>query len=76
MEKSAVQEEILFLIYPELLMSKVICARMEKSESVVITGAKRYSNYSEYSAKTKFAGEFEDTQPLDSFGRIGMSYLS
>ena len=75
MRKGAVQEEILFLIFPELFMTKAVCSKMERSEALVITGPKRYSNYTGYSHKTKFTGKHEDSQPIDELGRIGMEFL-
>jgi poly(ADP-ribose) glycohydrolase len=71
MNKGMVQEEILFMIFPELMMAKLMCSKMEKSEAIVIKGVKRFSNYTGYSNKTKYTGEFEECQKLDSFGRIG-----
>ena len=71
MRKGSVQEEILFMIFPELIAWRVIWAKMEASEAIVIAGAKRYSKYSGYSSKTKFEGIFEEKQPIDEFGRIG-----
>lgn len=70
MRKGLVQEEILFMIFPEFLLAKAVCAKMEKSEAIVVTGLKRFSKYTGYSNKTKFTGKFNDEQPLDSHGRI------
>ena len=47
---------------------------MEASEAVVIVGAKRFSKYSQYRSKTKFEGTYDDKQPIDKFGRIGIHY--
>ena len=52
-------------------MSSVICAKMEKSEAIVITGAKQFSKNSGYSNKTRFDGKVDDDQPIDELGRIG-----
>lgn len=35
-----VQEEILFLIYPELMVSCLFCEKMTPSEAIIIKGAK------------------------------------
>ena len=45
----AVQEEIRFVICPELLISCLLCEKMGDRECVVIKGAERFSNYSGYS---------------------------
>jgi len=60
MRKGAVQEEILFLEFPELVLSAAVWAKMEKWEAIVITGVKQYSDHTGYSNKTKFAGTVED----------------
>ena len=76
MRKGSVQEEILFIIYPEFLASRVFWAKMEASEAIVIVGIKRFSNYSGYSSKTKFEGAFEDKQSLDNYGRIDRAFVA
>ena len=40
-----VQEEIRFLICPELIVSRLFCEELDANECVVITGAEQYSNY-------------------------------
>ena len=45
----AVQEEIRFMICPELLISCLLCEKLGDRECVVIKGAERFSNYSGYS---------------------------
>ena len=72
LHRGCVQEEILFLTFPELLAAKAICAKMQPSEAVVIVGAKRYSKYVGYgSSSTKFDGAYADKQPIDKHNRIG-----
>lgn len=75
MRQGMVQEEILFMIMPELFISKVLCTKMEDNEAIVVTGAKRFSKYTGYSHKTTFAGVFEEDQTLDELNRIGMALL-
>ncbi|CAI2366239.1 unnamed protein product [Moneuplotes crassus] len=70
MNHGCVQEEILFLIYPELLMALILCPKMEKNEAIMIKGPKRYSNYTGYGFSTEYTGPFDDKQPLDSDSRI------
>ncbi|VDM38707.1 unnamed protein product [Toxocara canis] len=43
-----VQEEIRFLICPEMIVSMLLCERMDHNESIVIVGAQRYSDYEGY----------------------------
>lgn len=53
-------------------MSSVVCAKMERYESVTVTGAKLFANNTGYSNKTKFSGKAEETLTIDSLGRIGI----
>eukprot|EP00050_Salpingoeca_kvevrii_P010786 m.10398 g.10398 ORF g.10398 m.10398 type:complete len:720 (-) comp3077_c0_seq2:78-2237(-) len=66
----AVQEEIRFLVCPELIVSRLLCERLSDRESVVITGAERYSNYSGYSSSLKFEGDMKDKTPRSRSGFI------
>eukprot|EP01079_Euglenida_sp_SAG-EU17-18_P011707 gene11707-2129_t len=50
-----VQEEILFMIRPECIVSQLLCPRMDTSEAVWITGAERFSNYSGYGGSMEFS---------------------
>ena len=67
---AAVQEEILLLIFPEMLFSLLLFPVMKENEAIVIKGVKRYSKYSGYSSSLKYNGQFEDNHPLDSSNRI------
>jgi len=42
------QEEIRFLICPEMIISCLICEKMQPDEAILIVGAERYSNYDGY----------------------------
>jgi poly(ADP-ribose) glycohydrolase len=64
--RGAIQEEIRFIISPELIASLLFTARMEDHEVVVIKGSERFSKYSGYSYTFEWAGNFEDNAPLDS----------
>jgi len=55
-----VQEEILFLISPELIVSKLFTERLLDNEVLIITGFERYSDYTGYSSKFKYTGEYND----------------
>jgi poly(ADP-ribose) glycohydrolase len=49
---------------------------MKPHESILITGVKRYSNYSGYAMSLKFGGSYEDKQPLDAFDRIKRTFTA
>eukprot|EP01124_Arcella_intermedia_P031831 TRINITY_DN7291_c0_g1_i1.p2 TRINITY_DN7291_c0_g1~~TRINITY_DN7291_c0_g1_i1.p2 ORF type:complete len:440 (-),score=97.78 TRINITY_DN7291_c0_g1_i1:1427-2746(-) len=63
LEGGCVQEEILFVIKPECLVSMLICERMEPNEAILITGAEQFSGYSGYGLTMKFSGPHENTIP-------------
>ncbi|EYB96496.1 hypothetical protein Y032_0150g2784 [Ancylostoma ceylanicum] len=68
----AVQEEIRFLICPEMIVSSLLCERMGPLEAVHIIGAQRYSSYSGYGRTLKWL-PFEygyGTEPRDEFRRV------
>lgn len=44
----SVQEEILFLIYPELNTVCLFSERMQSNEAIIMKGARRYADYSGY----------------------------
>ncbi|KAI8841962.1 hypothetical protein BJ741DRAFT_593764 [Chytriomyces cf. hyalinus JEL632] len=68
LEQGAVQEEILFIIYPEMLASLLFCEEMKDNEAIFIAGAERFSSYSGYSKSFKWTGGFKDATPCDSRG--------
>ncbi|EFO93557.1 CRE-PME-3 protein [Caenorhabditis remanei] len=49
-----VQEEIRFLMCPEMIVSMLLFDRMEPDEAISIVGAQVYSSYSGYSGKLKW----------------------
>eukprot|EP00479_Gromia_sphaerica_P005370 TRINITY_DN16401_c0_g1_i1.p1 TRINITY_DN16401_c0_g1~~TRINITY_DN16401_c0_g1_i1.p1 ORF type:complete len:115 (+),score=22.44 TRINITY_DN16401_c0_g1_i1:57-401(+) len=68
--QGCVQEEIRFLVCPELIVSRLICRAMGPLESIIIVGAEQFSKYSGYSRTFTCEGPFIDKTPLDSEGRI------
>ena len=54
--RGAVQEEILFAIAPELVVSCLVCEVLLSREALVIRGADRYSDYSGYASDFRWAG--------------------
>ena len=63
MGSGCVQEEIRFSICPEMLVSLLVCEKMEPNECVFLIGCERYSSYEGYSKSFKFAGNYEDYTP-------------
>lgn len=69
LEGGCVQEEILFSIKPECLVSMLMCAKMEDNESIHITGAEQFSAYSGYARSFRYGGDVVDGTPRDEHGR-------
>jgi len=60
-----VQEEILFLIYPELFVTTLIIPKIEARDAVVVHGVTRCNNYSGYKTSFKYDGDFtEDSNDI------------
>ncbi|KAL6740258.1 hypothetical protein Aduo_013629 [Ancylostoma duodenale] len=67
----AVQEEIRFLICPEMVVSSLLCERMGPLEAIHIIGAQRYSSYSGYGRTLKWLPfEGYGSEPRDEFRRV------
>lgn len=64
-----VQEEIRFVINPELLVSKLFTEALKPQEALVMMGSEQFSEYSGYASSFTFAGDFEDETPRDASGR-------
>ncbi|KAM4703493.1 poly(ADP-ribose) glycohydrolase [Rhinophrynus dorsalis] len=64
-----VQEEIRFIINPELIVSRLFTEVLDDNECLIITGAEQYSNYTGYADTYKWAGSHEDEAPRDEWQR-------
>ncbi|XP_017055066.1 poly(ADP-ribose) glycohydrolase [Drosophila ficusphila] len=64
-----VQEEIRFVICPELLVGKLFTESLRPFESLVMLGAERYSNYTGYAGSFEWSGNCDDPTPRDSSRR-------
>ncbi|KAK2178357.1 hypothetical protein NP493_546g02036 [Ridgeia piscesae] len=67
--RGCVQEEIRFVICPELILSLLFTEVLTDNEAVVITGSQRYSDYKGYATSFEWAGGHNDKIPRDSWGR-------
>lgn len=66
----AVQEEIRFLICPEMIVTRLFTECLEKNESLIMKGCERFSNYTGYAGKFKWGGDFVDKTLRDQWGRM------
>ncbi|KAG0297684.1 hypothetical protein BGZ96_005348 [Linnemannia gamsii] len=69
LEKGAVQEEIRFMICPEMIVSRLFCQQLEANEAVLIKGVERYSNHIGYSKTFEWFSDHRDSTPRDKLGR-------
>lgn len=64
-----VQEEIRFVINPEMILGMLFCESMGATEAIVMTGCEQFSKYRGYSNSFKWAGKFNDDTPRDDMRR-------
>uniref|UniRef100_A0A1S4DU34 poly(ADP-ribose) glycohydrolase n=1 Tax=Cucumis melo TaxID=3656 RepID=A0A1S4DU34_CUCME len=69
LHSGCVQEEIRFMINPELITGMLFLPAMADNEAIEIVGAERFSNYTGYAFNFCFAGNHEDKREIDSLGR-------
>lgn len=58
LRNGCVQEEILFAIFPELIVAKLLCEEMEDDEAIIVYRVRRFARYSGYADSFKYEGEF------------------
>jgi len=77
-DNTCLQEQILFVIYPELFVTCLVCEKMLDHEAVIITGVQQFATYKGYSETFKFAGPISDplSTKQDSLGRIPRQILA
>ncbi|XP_076754595.1 poly(ADP-ribose) glycohydrolase [Xylocopa sonorina] len=64
-----VQEEIRFVICPELMVTMLVTEKLDDTEALIVSGVERYSQYKGYSNSFKWVGDYVDETPRDSSGR-------
>nr|DBA15447.1 TPA: hypothetical protein GDO54_004656 [Pyxicephalus adspersus] len=64
-----VQEEIRFIINPELIASRLFTEELDANECLIIIGAEQYSEYKGYAETYKWDRVHEDPAPRDSWQR-------
>uniref|UniRef100_A0A6N2K799 poly(ADP-ribose) glycohydrolase n=1 Tax=Salix viminalis TaxID=40686 RepID=A0A6N2K799_SALVM len=69
LHSGCVQEEIRFMINPELIAGMLFLPCMEDNEAIEIVGAERFSNYTGYASSFCFSGDHVDKRNVDSFRR-------
>ncbi|XP_076640444.1 poly(ADP-ribose) glycohydrolase isoform X2 [Colletes latitarsis] len=64
-----VQEEIRFVICPELMVTMLVTEELDDTEALIVSGIERYSKYKGYSNSFKWLGDYIDETPRDNSGR-------
>lgn len=64
-----VQEEIRFIINPELIVSRLFTEVLDENECLIITGTEQYSEYKGYAETYKWDRSHEDETPRDEWQR-------
>ncbi|EEB20414.1 polyA glycohydrolase, putative [Pediculus humanus corporis] len=67
--RGCVQEEIRFIICPELIAARLFTESLADNEALFIAGAERYCNYSGYASTFKYGGNYDDVTEMDESGR-------
>ncbi|XAR64530.1 Poly(ADP-ribose) glycohydrolase [Bertholletia excelsa] len=69
LHRGCVQEEIRFMINPELIAGMLFLPSMMDNEAIEIVGVERFSHYIGYASSFRFAGDYIDKRDLDLMGR-------
>ncbi|KAK7354903.1 hypothetical protein VNO80_14145 [Phaseolus coccineus] len=64
-----VQEEIRFMINPELIAGMLFLPAMADNEAIEVVGVERFSSYKGYSSSFRFSGDYVDEREVDTLGR-------
>lgn len=69
LHRGSVQEEIRFMINPELIAGMLFLPKMSDNEAIEIVGTERFSNYAGYATSFRFSGDYVDEREVDIMGR-------
>ncbi|CAJ0921286.1 unnamed protein product [Ranitomeya imitator] len=64
-----VQEEIRFIINPELIAARLFTEELDNNECLIITGAEQYSEYKGYAETYRWENAHNDEAPRDHWQR-------
>ena len=59
-----VQEEIMFVLCPELNIGRLFCAAMEDTQTIIMQGAEQFSLPKGYGWSFSYGGPYEDPTPI------------
>ncbi|KAM3250084.1 poly(ADP-ribose) glycohydrolase 1 [Capsicum chacoense] len=69
LSRGCIQEEIRFMINPELIAGMLFLPCMADNEAIEIVGTERFSNYTGYASSFRFNGDHVDKKEIDVLGR-------
>ncbi|CAF3691399.1 unnamed protein product [Adineta steineri] len=69
MDEGCVQEEIRFTISTEMLVSLLVCEKMQSNECIFLIGCEQFLTYTGYANTFKANADYIDKTPKDSWGR-------
>ncbi|XP_055351686.1 poly(ADP-ribose) glycohydrolase-like [Paramacrobiotus metropolitanus] len=69
LHRGCVQEEIRFVVYPELIASRLFTECLKPNECLIVTGVERFSGYSGYGDTFKWTGPYMDAAVRDEWRR-------
>ncbi|XP_037803475.1 poly(ADP-ribose) glycohydrolase-like isoform X2 [Penaeus monodon] len=64
-----VQEEIRFVLSPELIVSRLFTQVLDKTEALIVLGVEQFNKGVGYASNFRWAGSHKDTTPWDPWGR-------
>jgi len=67
--RGCVQEEIRFVICPELIAARLFTEGLDATEALLVVGCERFSSYKGYGDTFKWLGNYQDMTPRDSSSR-------
>ncbi|XP_019422278.1 PREDICTED: poly(ADP-ribose) glycohydrolase 1 isoform X1 [Lupinus angustifolius] len=69
LHRGCVQEEIRFMVSPELIAGMLFLPSMADNEAIEIVGVERFSSYTGYASSFRFSGDYVDKKDIDIHGR-------
>ncbi|CAF0712179.1 unnamed protein product [Adineta steineri] len=69
MDEGCVQEDIRFTISIEMLVSLLVCEKMQSNECIFLIGCEQFSTYTGYANTFKANGDYVDKTSKDSWGQ-------
>ncbi|KAM4720592.1 poly(ADP-ribose) glycohydrolase [Anableps anableps] len=76
LDSGLVQEEILFLMNPELIVARLFTEKLDDKECLIITGTQQFSCSSGFSDSFRWLGPNDDDLDRDDWGRLKRQILA